>query len=286
MIVNFRTNRLIFFVMFFVALSSFSQINYTKTDSIIFIDYIDQFKNRSDLPIGDLVVHTALSFKDTPYVASTLDNDSKENLVVNLREFDCNTFVETCIALAKTVKSEDQTFDEFAKNLQQIRYRKGVIDDYASRLHYVSDWSFDNESKEILIDKSQLLGGRLEKKPINFMSLHFDKYKALRENRSQLDKIVSVENEMNDRNHFYVVPKCNIDMISSQIQDGDIIAFATNISGLDYSHIAIAYHLDGELRFIHASTRTMSVIVEPRSLSLYCKQLSKCTGISVFRLIN
>ena len=32
------------------------------------------------------------------------------------------------------------TFDDYKAELEKIRYRDGVIDGYASRLHYFCDW--------------------------------------------------------------------------------------------------------------------------------------------------
>ena len=43
-------------------------------------------------------VAVAKSFVGTPYVAHTLER-SPENLVCNLREFDCYTFVESVLAI-------------------------------------------------------------------------------------------------------------------------------------------------------------------------------------------
>ncbi len=39
-------------------------------------------------------------FLGTPYVVGTLETKRGEHLVVNLREFDCVTFVENVVALA------------------------------------------------------------------------------------------------------------------------------------------------------------------------------------------
>lgn len=273
--------------MIVVTSSIGAQVSYTKADSVKFVHYIDQFRTKKDLSISDLFIQTALYFIGTPYVASTLDKEPRETLVVNLHEFDCNTFVETCIALARTVKSNGQSFDLFCDNLRQIRYRNSTIDDYSSRLHYVSDWIFENENHFFLIDKTPMLDGQLETKKINFMSSHSDKYPALKDNNLLLAKMIEVEGEINKRSHFFVLPKHKINLVASQINNGDIIAFATSIAGLDYTHIGIAYRAeDGELRFVHASTRTMSVIIENRTLAEYCHQQSKCTGISVFSLIN
>lgn len=259
-------------------------VTYTKQDSIIYERYINQLKADGTLPIGELIVKTALFFKDTPYVASTLDNNKPEQLVVNLRQFDCTTFVESCIALSRTLKTGDYSFSNFCRQLQTIRYRNGGIEDYASRLHYVTDWIYDNTKKGILKDESSDLGGTLNNKTINFMSTHTDAYKPLRNNLKLQQKIIDAERQINNRRSYYVVKKENLKKACEKINNGDIIAFATNIDGLDYTHMGIAYHNDGKLTFIHASSKAMKVIVESQSLYGYCLKSAKCTGISVLRI--
>lgn len=276
------------FVLLFSLTWLFTPVNadssYSRKDSLVYEWYVSSLEKDLELPVSDLMVKTALCFKGVPYVASTLDNNSKEELVVNLHEFDCTTFVETCIALTRTLKSRDYSFANFCHKLEQMRYRNGKADSYTSRLHYVSDWAYENVRKGFITDETKGLGGVLETKPINFMSSHFDAYKPLKSSRQLQQEIVSVEDNMKSRGGFYVLNKELISSVEDKIQDGDVIAFATSISGLDYSHIGIAYHDRGRLTFIHASTRTMKVIVEGQSLFDYCRNSKNCTGISVFRL--
>lgn len=259
---------------------------YTKQDSLIYEKYVSQFKSDAKLPTGELIVKTALFFRNTPYVASTLDNNKSEQLVINLRQFDCTTLVETCIALSKTIKSGDYSFANFCHQLQNIRYRGGKIEDYASRLHYVTDWIYDNTKKGFLVNESAALGGALNSKTINFMSTHTDAYKTLRNNPKLQQKIRDTEQQINGRDGYCFVKKRDINKISNQIKNGDIIAFATNIDGLDYTHIGIAYHTDGRLTFIHASSKSMKVIVENQSLYDYCLKSAKCIGVSILRITN
>lgn len=257
---------------------------YTVQDSLIFEKYITAFSKKQDLPVGKLIAETALYFRACPYVASTLEKEGREELVVNLREFDCTTLVETCIALSKTIRSKDHSFDNFCDLLTTIRYRQGIMKDYSSRLHYVSDWIYDNGEMGILTDMSQDAGGVLEKKRINYMSSHPNAYKQLADCRKMRLKIVKTETDINARGGYYYLPKQGIRGIGEGINDGDIVAFATSINGLDYSHIGIAYRDEQGLTFIHASTRSKTVTIEPQSLYDYCMKSSRCTGIAVLRI--
>ncbi len=75
-------------------------------------------------------------FQGTPYVGHTLEAEGEEQLVINLREMDCTTLVENCLALAKTIQNGRPDFSRFASRLKNIRYHSGIINGYPSRLHY------------------------------------------------------------------------------------------------------------------------------------------------------
>ena len=62
-----------------------------------------------------------------PYVAKTLEVNREERLVVNLRQLDCTTYVETVLALALCMKQKAHTFQAFCSNLQRLRYEDGKV---------------------------------------------------------------------------------------------------------------------------------------------------------------
>ena len=84
-------------------------------------------------------------FIGIPYVAHTLEKGVDEVLVVNTRELDCTTFIETCTALTLADQKDIRSFAGYCQILRQLRYRQGIIDEYPSRLHYFSQWIADNE---------------------------------------------------------------------------------------------------------------------------------------------
>ena len=47
------------------------------------------------MPLTELIVAVGRNFLDAPYEAETLEKEGTEELVVNLRAFDCVTFVES-----------------------------------------------------------------------------------------------------------------------------------------------------------------------------------------------
>ena len=106
----------------------------------------------SDSFYGNLIVEIGRLFINVPYKAGTLENLGKEKLIVNVSGFDCTTFVETVLALARYTVAGKLSRSEFLENLKLIRYRQGKIDGYSSRLHYFTDWLRDNEKKKIIKD--------------------------------------------------------------------------------------------------------------------------------------
>lgn len=261
-----------------------AQVNYTTQDSLIFEKYVSSEKANSNLPINELIVKTALFFRNTPYASNTLEKNDKEQLSINLREFDCTTFVESCFALSLTLKSGKPTFPDFCKQLQKIRYRNGIIQDYSSRLHYMTDWVYENQKHGRVKDQSQSLGGILDDRKINYMSAHPGSYPILQKDKAMLQRIATNEQVMNKRGGHYVILKQNIGYLNNRIKNGDIIIFATSIDGLDYTHIGIAYHEGDKLTFVHASSKADKVWIDDNSLADYCHKQTKNTGITVLRL--
>jgi len=256
----------------------------SKQDSLIYENYIKRFSTQKGKPFEELIINTAKHFIGKPYAASTLEISDDNNLVINLREFDCTTIVETCMALAGTIKSEDSTLTNYSRILSFIRYRESEPKGYTSRLHYTTDWIYQNIQKKVLKDLSLELGGKSMEKEINFMSINPALYEQLKDNPGNIEEIKKIEENINNRNSYHIIPTISIQENQAKIKNGDIIAFATKIKGLDYSHIGIAYWIGNNLHFIHASSRLKKVIIEDKTLIDYCKSSKNCTGISVLRI--
>jgi len=276
-------NYKLFFILFaFVYGNAFAQPNPDRT---IVENYLQSATKNA---IADEMVQAALFFQNTPYVAGTLDRDSDnvEKLVVDLRELDCMTLVENCLALSRTMQLPSPNYESFERELRQIRYRNGFINGYVSRLHYATDWIFDNAGKGIIEDVTYALGGRKFKANVNFMSVNYQKYPHLAADSGAVQQIALVEQAINARNNYYYIPKKEIAQRQSLIKSGDIICFTTAIPGLDISHFAIAFWYKKQLTFIHASTIAKKVIINPESLIDYCSAIRTCTGIMVLRPVN
>jgi cell wall-associated NlpC family hydrolase len=234
-----------------------------------------------DAPIGDIITSLGLSFLGTPYKAHTLEVPGPERLVVNLRFFDCLTFVESTVALARATSLHRGTYEEFSAQLRFIRYRGGVIDGYPSRLHYFTDWVMDNETKGVVRDMTRSLGGIPPTGRLDFMSTHATSYRqlAVKEN---LEKVKQAEARLNAAERFFL-PK---DMIADRLPDlrtGDVIATTTTIKGIDVSHSGLAVMHDGIIKFLHAPLSGGSVQLSHGSLAAYMNAQAQATGILVAR---
>ena len=232
---------------------------------------------------NEFMAKAALFLLNTPYVAHTLEVNAEEELVVNLRELDCTTFVENCLALSRAAQYSRPDFDYFVRQLKYIRYRKGIIQGYTSRLHYTTDWITDNVDKGTLEDITCALGGKRFQPQVGYMSSHPELYSGLRDNPQNTQTMASIEKAINQRTTYYYIPRDEIVEKQSLIKNGDIICFTTGLPGLDISHLGIAWRDKGQLSFIHASTRYKKVVVNPESLSDYCRMSKSNTGIMVLR---
>ncbi|MFW5822942.1 MAG: N-acetylmuramoyl-L-alanine amidase-like domain-containing protein, partial [Tangfeifania sp.] len=205
-----------------------------------------------------------------------------EQLVVNLREMDCTTFAENCLAIAKTIQSGTHTFEQFTQELKDIRYRNGNIDGYPSRLHYFSDWIFDNQQKRLIKDVSKEITATPYDKDIDFMSTHPGSYKQLKDSTSLVEKIAEQEKDINSRQYFYI-PETIITEVENQLMDGDIVGITTSVEGLDISHVGILVRKAGRIHLMHASSLAEEVVISEETLEGYLLNSKPATGIMVAR---
>lgn len=238
-----------------------------------------QFKG-CGLPYGDLVCSVGNYFLGFPYKPGTLESGHKEKLVINFAQFDCFTFVETVLALSKCVSAGKISKSEFQSGLQFIRYRKGIINGYSSRLHYFSDWLRDNAQKGVLREVSKKMGAVANRKLINYMTAHRTSYPALK-SEEEFQEIRLIEKCISCKK-LNVIDKNGIKSLS-EIQHGDIIAFASSKEGLDIAHVGFAFWKGRFLHLLHASSKEGSVIISPKTLFTYLKQNKNFSGIVIAR---
>ena len=235
------------------------------------------------LPLSELTLAVGHRFLDAPYEAGTLEKGEAEELVINLRAFDCVTFVENAIVLAAMIRAGKTDFADFAAALERIRYRGGRRRGYPSRLHYFTDWLRDNERKGILRDITAAIGGIPFRKQFHALTDHREEHPALKD-AVAFGRMRIIEAACSRR------PQCHIakaDLIRAVegIADGDIIAITTDEKGLDVSHAGFAVHVRGQLHLLHASSTAGKVVLSDMTLDRYLLSRRTRTGIIVGRMI-
>ena len=236
------------------------------------------------LPKNKLMEKIAFEFIDTPYIGGTLDTCDVEQCTVELDKLDCVTYFETVLAIATCLKDGKFEYEDLVHQVQQTRYRNGVIKDYTSRLHYTADWIYENVKNGVFKDITKDIGGEVIKFNTYFMSKNPDKYNALKANPQFVPIIRKQEEKINDRKYYYL-PKEKTHRKIEGIETCDIIALTTSIGGLDYSHIGFAYkNDDGEIHFLHASSAKKKVVLDTQ-LSEYLAGKKFDTGITVLRAL-
>jgi hypothetical protein len=243
------------------------------------------------VPLGRAAARVGELAVGTPYVAHTLEAHLREGgsastvepLTLSLTRFDCVTLVEACLAVARVARRPgDPTWERFAHEVERMRYRGGTRGDYASRLHYFSEWIADGERRGLVRDLGAELGGVEDARPLRFMSEHRGSYVALADD-GVLRVVAEAERRLDDRPRR-VVATARIAAVADRIETGDVLAFATSIPGLDVTHAALA-HRDarGVLRVLHAPLSGGSVEVTAVTLPEYVAAIRRSTGILVAR---
>jgi hypothetical protein len=258
-----------------------SECIFLPEDKQIIEQKLSLFAGDSGMSMPDLLIKIGLSFQGAPYVAATLENGLEERLVINARQLDCTTFVETTLALARTVKLKKQDFQSYADELEKLRYRNGKRDQYPSRLHYFCEWIDSNEQKHIVSGIPNKNGVKLDK-TINYMSTHPADYPVLKEFPALIPAIAEQEKKLSSKGFIYF-PKNDIANLYKNLQNGDIIALTSAIDGVDVNHVGIILKKENEFYLLHAPLSGKKVLVSDGPIADFLKPASKNSGIMIAR---
>lgn len=262
-----------------------AQTTYRMADSLT----VCQLLKGAPSDVGTL--YFAHRLMGRPYVAHTLEVNDAERLVVNTRQLDCTTLVETVVALTLCAQNGKRSWDDYTDMLTRLRYRHGKLDGYASRLHYFSEWIADKEHMGLVSDLQQpaSLFSAVQIISVNYMSRHPQAYKALKDNPGLVETIRRHEQQLNGTKVRYIPKQAlqgNDRLLRENIHDGDIIAITTSKSGLDIAHLGFAVWLDDGLHLLNASQLHKKVVVEPMTFGQYMQKHPTFTGFRVVRLKN
>lgn len=240
------------------------------------------------MPIGERVAWFGQKLVGTPYRSFTLEiHDHIEAPCVNLLGLDCWTFFETSLAYARmaALPAEQWSPQTLLHYIEQDRYWGGRCDGtYLSRLHYLEDWTTDNQKRGYVKDLTSQLGGIHVTNAATEMTVNWRGYRYMRNSASNRAGIAKLEARLRSQ-PLLMIPNSRVPKIESKIQSGDVISIVTRDGGAyGTSHVGLALRKDGVLHFMHASSpRNYGKVIVDSRLSSYLTRYRSNAGIMVAR---
>lgn len=169
--------------------------------------------------------------------------------LVNFKETNCMVFCEHVLAL-----SISDSWDNFFNNLQQIRYKDGLIG-MRTRNHYtMGDWLPENNW--LLNDVSQKIAGEFTKKVTRTIShKKFFKSKGISDLRYvKPDREITID----------YVPKEALDKVEKNYKNGDVLALLfANKTDIFSAHMLMVYKNGNTTTIRESSSSKMSTFDTP-----------------------
>lgn len=261
---------------------------YSENDTIKINQLLADGVAMQESSYNALTNYYAMQLLETPYVANTLNGET-EMLSINISQLDCTTFMETLISLSITTKEGKTSWRDYANNLERIRYRNGVMDGYASRLHYISDWVVNNFGRGIIKEVTgEFAKSTYKVISLNFMTTNYESYPAMAD-EEVYEQISNIEDNYRTFKMPIILKKYLVlKYVWEDLREGDLIALTTDkVKGLDATHVGIVHMVNGVPHLLHASSKSsnMRVVIDPETLPEMIRK-SKSSGIRVFRIAN
>ncbi len=171
-------------------------------------------------------------YKENPLKGSP---NSPEVLTASLTGFDCVTYVETVLALARARRLRD-----FTEELQKIRYKHGQVQ-WSRRNHYMTDWIRNNLQNRVV-----------EPVPLPAVPIVV-----------RVRLLNTVPGLAPRQTRVKCIPKTAISRAEPYLQSGDLIFFASTRRNLDVFHVGILVRGPDSINLRHAS-RSQGRVVEQR----------------------
>lgn len=184
--------------------------------------------------LGERTERISAHFLGRPYFTNPLGGGphTPEIFKASLEGFDCVTYIETALALARS-----RAIDEFMDELRAMRYEDGQINFYR-RNHYMVDWVANNQKRGIIKDITTGPEAVVKTRTLSLIE-------------ALPAKTVS----------FRCFPKRSVSRIQGGIETGDVMLFASIRKTLDVFHAGILIKGADEISLRHAS-RTAGRVTE------------------------
>jgi hypothetical protein len=189
------------------------------------------------------------SYEPNPLIGSA---DTSEVFTASLDGFDCVTYIETILALARA-----SNVDDFIERLRKIRYEQGRIQ-WERRNHYMTLWIRNNVREGII-------------RPVSMPALPM----------LSRERVLNVVSGLAaQRTRVKCVPKPAVPRLATYLQSGDLIFFVSTRKNLDVFHAGIIVR-DGESMLMRHASRSQGCVVE-QELSEFLKA-NRMAGVIVVR---
>jgi hypothetical protein len=235
---------------------------------------------------GAYLARAAFHQRGLPY-ETVQEPKLPERLRVELSRFECVTFIESSLAVARCGFRGEPTASCFEREIVAWRYRGGALGDYASRLHYFDDWIDDNEQRRRLANLTAELGGE----PVSRPYFHISARVLPRSHLSSealatlLPEVKAMESRLSLASHP-VLSRDKAPPILDGLEDGDVVAFVRERTGLLIHHAGIVYRVGGRTKLLHASSYHGRVVLTRENLSSYLLRRSDRRGVLVARPLS
>jgi hypothetical protein len=245
------------------------QMTYAQIDSMLMVNA------KMNHSISDRMRLYSEMFLGTPY-SWTATGDGPYALhetypLVNFDSTNCMVYTEHVLALAIS-----DSWDHFFNNLQQIRYKDGIIG-MRTRNHYtMADWLPENSW--LLEDVARKVGGEHTRSMSRTIS-HEDFFvqKGIRDLRYvKHDRLLTVD----------YIPMKDLMKVKDNFRNGDIVAMLfANRDDIFSAHMLMIYEKENELYFREASTSNHSTFETPFDTWFEAKKdLERYAGLAVMRV--
>jgi hypothetical protein len=236
---------------------------------------------RPDESLGELIVRAGLLQLGKPYFLHPEDR-TDEPLRVDLESFECQSFVESTLSVARCALVGQRDTACFAQELERFRYRGGVRRGFASRLHYFSEWIDDNVSRGRLDNRTAALGGQPIHRDFFYFARHAAAYPALADAAARTE-MAAVDERLSSAPHI-VLDRAGVERAKPELMTGDVIAVVTSKPGALISHTGfIAKNPDGTPCLLHASSHHGRVLLTRDDIARYLRRWPDRQGLMVAR---
>ena len=211
-------------------------------------------ETKHDRCAGSRIDVLSCRFLGHPYKPNPLTGsaDTAEVFTASLDGFDCVTYLETILALARA-----SNVDDFVEWLRKIRYEQGRIQ-WERRNHYMTQWIRNNVREGIV-------------RPVPMPAV------PVLSRERVLNVVPGLTSQ---RTRVKCVPKAAVPRLAAYLQSGDLIFFVSTRKHLDMFHAGIIVR-DGKSMLMRHASRSQGGVVE-QELSEFLKA-NRMAGVIVVR---